>query len=192
MHGNGVHNVGFNHPTVIAAARRQLDEELTFCPRRYTEHPGGAPRPEARRDRPGRPDAGSCCAPAAVTPSRWRSSSPSSSPAASRRSPFGTPSTGPASARASVGGEEHFRGGIGPLMPGAFHVEFPNYYRNPWGFCDPEAVDAECLRQIELVLRREPEMAAIIGEPVSANPVVPQPRLLGRGPGALQESTGLC
>jgi 4-aminobutyrate aminotransferase len=34
-------------------------------------------------------------------------------------------------------------------------------------------VDAECLRQIELILKREPEMAAVIGEPVSATPVVP-------------------
>jgi 4-aminobutyrate aminotransferase len=34
-------------------------------------------------------------------------------------------------------------------------------------------VDAECLRQIELVLKREPEMAAVIGEPISATPVIP-------------------
>ncbi len=35
---------------------------------------------------------------------------------------------------ASVGGEEHFSGGFGPMVPGAFRVEFPNYYRDPWGF----------------------------------------------------------
>jgi len=52
-------------------------------------------------------------------------------------------------------------------------VEFPNYYRNPWGFTTREEVDAECLRQIELVLQREPEMAAIVGEPISAAPAVP-------------------
>ena len=74
---------------------------------------------------------------------------------------------------ASVGGEEHFSGGLGPMMPGAFHVEFPNYYRNPWGFDKKDDVDAECLRQIEVVLQREPEMAAIIGEPISATPMVP-------------------
>ena len=28
---------------------------------------------------------------------------------------------------ASVGGEEHFSGGFGPMLPGAFHVEFSNY-----------------------------------------------------------------
>src|SRR5512137_719885 len=39
MHGNGVHNAGFNHPEVLAAVRHQLDEGLTFCPRRYTNIP---------------------------------------------------------------------------------------------------------------------------------------------------------
>jgi 4-aminobutyrate aminotransferase len=60
------------------------------------------------------------------------------------------------------------------MVPGAFHVEFPNYYRNPWKFTDPDDVDAECLRQIETILRREPDVAAIIGEPISATPVVPR------------------
>jgi 4-aminobutyrate aminotransferase len=52
-------------------------------------------------------------------------------------------------------------------------VEFPNYFRNPWGFTEEKDVDAECLRQIEQILKKEPEMAAIIGEPISATPVVP-------------------
>jgi 4-aminobutyrate aminotransferase len=62
------------------------------------------------------------------------------------------------------------------MIPGAFRVEFPNYYRNPWGFSRQEDVDAECLRQIELILKREPEMAAVIGEPISATPVIPSRR----------------
>ena len=36
MHGNGVHNAGFNNPDVIKAVKAQLDEKLTFCPRRYS------------------------------------------------------------------------------------------------------------------------------------------------------------
>jgi len=76
-------------------------------------------------------------------------------------------------AAASVGGEEHFKGGYGPMVPGAIHVDFPNYYRNPWGFNNPEDVDAECLRQIENVLKHEPGIAAIIGEPISSTPVIP-------------------
>jgi len=74
---------------------------------------------------------------------------------------------------AGIGGEEHFSGGLGPMLPGAFHVGFPNYYRNPWHFENPKDVDAECLRQMELVMQRHPEIAAVIGEPISATPVVP-------------------
>src|SRR5690606_33319424 len=77
---------------------------------------------------------------------------------------------------ASIGGEEHFKGGNGPMVPGAYHVEFPNYYRNPWKFTNDEDVDYECLRQIEVILSREPDVAAIIGEPISATPVVPSKR----------------
>lgn len=62
------------------------------------------------------------------------------------------------------------------MVPGAYHVEFPNYYRNPWKFTNEEDVDYECLRQIEVILRREPDVAAIIGEPISATPVVPSKR----------------
>ncbi|MEX1348140.1 MAG: aminotransferase class III-fold pyridoxal phosphate-dependent enzyme, partial [Desulfobacterales bacterium] len=39
MHGNGVHNAGFNNPAVIEAVKKQLDEGMTFCPRRYTNIP---------------------------------------------------------------------------------------------------------------------------------------------------------
>ena len=39
MHGNGVHNAGFNNPEVIRAIKEQLDGNLTFCTRRYTNRP---------------------------------------------------------------------------------------------------------------------------------------------------------
>ena len=35
FHGNSVHQVGYGHPRVIEAVKRQLDT-LPFCPRRYT------------------------------------------------------------------------------------------------------------------------------------------------------------
>ena len=37
FHGNNVHQVGFANPAVIEAIKKQLDE-LSFCPRRYTNH----------------------------------------------------------------------------------------------------------------------------------------------------------
>ena len=39
MHGNGVHNAGFNNPDVIESLKKQLDAGLSFCPRRYTNIP---------------------------------------------------------------------------------------------------------------------------------------------------------
>jgi 4-aminobutyrate aminotransferase len=175
MHGNGVHNAGFNHPAVVAAVRRQLNEGLTFCPRRYTNIPAIQLAKKLAEIAPGGLGrslfcpGGSEAIEMALTLARQVTGR-------FKTISFWDSFHGAGFAAAGVGGEEHFHGGIGPLLPGAFHVDFPNYYRNPWGFIREEDVDAECLRQIENVLQREPEMSAIIGEPVSATPVIPSRR----------------
>jgi 4-aminobutyrate aminotransferase len=175
MHGNGVHNAGFNHPAVVAAVRRQLDEGLTFCPRRYTNIPAIRLARKLAEITPG----GLCRS--LFCPGGSEAIEMALTLARQVTGRFKTISFwdsfhGAGFAAAGVGGEEHFHGGIGPLLPGAFHVDFPNYYRNPWGFTREEDVDAECLRQIEHVLAREPEMSAVIGEPISATPVIPSKR----------------
>ena len=38
FHGNSVHQIGYGHPKVIDAVKRQLDV-LPFCPRRFTNIP---------------------------------------------------------------------------------------------------------------------------------------------------------
>ncbi|MFH1911652.1 MAG: aminotransferase class III-fold pyridoxal phosphate-dependent enzyme, partial [Pseudomonadota bacterium] len=175
MHGNGVHNAGFNHPEVVRAVKKQLDESLTFCPRRFTNIPAVRLAKKLAEITPGDLCRSLFCPGgtdaiemalklAKLVTGRFKTIS------------FWDSFHGAGFGASSVGGEEHFHGGLGPLVPGAFHVEFPNYYRNPWGFTREEDVDAECLRQIELIMRREPEMAAVLGEPVSANPVVPSKR----------------
>jgi len=73
----------------------------------------------------------------------------------------------------SIGGEAHFSTGMGPMMPGAFHIEFPNYYRNPWGLKDEAAIDEQYLRQLKIILQRNPDIAAIVAEPISSTPVIP-------------------
>jgi 4-aminobutyrate aminotransferase len=172
MHGNGVHNAGFNHPDVIAAVRRQLDEQLTFCPRRYT-NPAAVQLAKKLADiTPG----GLCRS--LFCPGGSEAIEMAVSLAMQASGGFKTISYwdsfhGAGFAAASVGGEAHFKGGLGPMVPGALHVEFPNYYRNPWGFESEAAVDAECLRQLEMVFEREPGVAAVVGEPISATPVVP-------------------
>jgi 4-aminobutyrate aminotransferase len=172
MHGNGVHNAGFNNLEVIEALKTQLDAGMSFCPRRYTNIPAIELAQKLAEIAPGDLCRSLFCPGgseaiemaimlAKLITGRFKTIS------------YWDSYHGTGMGAASVGGEEHFSGGLGPMMPGAFHVEFPNYYRNPWGFNNKDDVDAECLRQIKVVLQREPEMAAIIGEPISATPMVP-------------------
>ena len=175
MHGNGVHNAGFNNPAVIEAVKKQLAENMTFCPRRYTNIPAIELAKKLAEITPGDLCRSLFC-PGGSEAIEMALMLAKQVTGRFKTISFWDSFHGAGLGAASVGGEEHFSGGFGPMVPGAFHVEFPNYYRNPWGFTSEADVDAECLRQIELVLKREPEMAAIIGEPISATPVVPSRR----------------
>ncbi|KYP15340.1 aspartate aminotransferase family protein [Flavihumibacter sp. CACIAM 22H1] len=172
LHGNGVHNAGFSNPAVMEAVMQQLTNKLAFTPRRYTNLPViklakklvELSPPELTRVLfcPG----GSEAIEMAVTlakqvTGRWKTIS------------YWDSYHGNGFQSSTLGGEEHFSNGQGPMVPGAFHVEFPNYYRNPWGLTEQAAIDAAYLRQVELILRRHPDVAAIVAEPISATPVVP-------------------
>ncbi|MCP4680825.1 MAG: aspartate aminotransferase family protein [Desulfobacterales bacterium] len=172
MHGNGVHNAGFNNPEIIQAIKDQLDTQMTFCPRRYTNSTAVDLAQKLAEITPGDLckslfcPGGSEAIEMAITLAKQITGH-------FKTISFWDSFHGAGFAAASVGGEELFKGGMGPMMPGAMHVEFPNYYRNPWGFSSQEEVDNEYLRQIKTILEREPGVAAIIGEPISATPVVP-------------------
>ncbi|GAA5232590.1 aspartate aminotransferase family protein [Verticiella sediminum] len=172
LHGNGVHNAGFSNPEVLAAMLRQMQEELVFTPRRYTNIPAVRLAEKLVSLTPAGLDkvlfcpGGSEAIEMAISlakhvTGRWKTIS------------FWDSYHGNGFQAASVGGQEHFSGGMGPMMPGCFHVEFPQYYRNPWGLTDRRAIDDLYLRQIREILHRNPDVAAIIGEPISATPVVP-------------------
>ncbi|SEK28969.1 (R)-1-hydroxy-2-aminoethylphosphonate ammonia-lyase [Parapedobacter koreensis] len=172
LHGNGVHNAGFSNAYVINAVIHQLQEKLAFTPRRYTNiptiqlakkligiSPGGLSRVLFC---PGGSEAIEMAIMLAkqVT-GRWKTIS------------YWDSYHGNGFQASSVGGEEHFASGNGPMVPGAFHVEFPNYYRNPWGLQDEEAIDEQYIRQLEVIIQRNPDIAALVAEPISATPVVP-------------------
>ncbi len=175
MHGNGVHNAGFNNPDVIRAVKDQMDERMTFCPRRYTNIPSVRLAKKLAQITPEGLcrslfcPGGSEAVEMALMLARYVTGN-------FKTISFWDSFHGAGFGSASIGGEAHFSNGLGPMVPGSFHAEFPNYYRNPWGFTSQDDVDAECLRQMELILKRNPEMAAIIGEPISATPVVPSKR----------------
>ncbi len=172
MHGNGVHNAGFNNPEVVRAVREQLDAQLTFCPRRYTNEPAVRLAEKLARITPEGLEkslfcpGGSEAIEMAITLARQVTGR-------YKTISFWNSFHGAGFAAASVGGEALFRSLPGPMMPGSLHVEFPDYYRNPWGFSLQSEVDAECLRQMELVFQKEPGIACVVAEPVSAVPVVP-------------------
>ncbi|GLX67173.1 (R)-1-hydroxy-2-aminoethylphosphonate ammonia-lyase [Paenibacillus glycanilyticus] len=172
MHGNGVHNAGFNNDDVIEAVIAALRSKNTFSPRRYTNEHAVALAKKLVEITPDGLDrvlfapGGSEAIEMAVMlakqiTGKWKTIS------------FWDSYHGNGFQASSIGGERLFKAGNGPMVPGALHVEFPNYYRNPWGFDSEEAVDNEILRQMELLFEREGDIACVIGEPISATPIVP-------------------
>lgn len=175
LHGNGVHNIGFNNPEVVAAIKQQLDESLAFTPRRYTNLPAVELAKKLCGVSPDGLDRVLYC--------------PGGSEAIEMALLLAKHTTGKYKTisfydcyhgttwqAATVGGDPHFTLGQGPMVPGAFHVEFPNYYRNPWGLdhrTESERIDEWYLRQIELILKHHPDVAAIIGTPIASAPHVP-------------------
>lgn len=172
LHGNGVHNAGFSNPYITEKVIAQLQQSLAFTPRRFTNTPAVnlakklvEVTPEGLSRVlfcPGGSEAIEMAVMLAkqVT-GKWKTLS------------FWDSYHGTGFQSAALGGEEHFTVGQGPMVPGAFHAEFPNYYRNPWQLTDTYAIDEAYLRQLSIILQRNPDMAALIGEPISATPVVP-------------------
>lgn len=172
LHGNGVHNVGFNNPAVVQAVQRQMEEALSFSPRRYTNIPAVKFAQKLVEMAPEGLDRVLFCPGgseaiemaillAKLVTGKWKTIS------------FWDNYHGTTWQAATVGGTEHFATGFGPMVPGAFHVEFPNYYRNPWGLKDKEQIDELHIRQIQVILERHPDVAAIIGTTITSTPVVP-------------------
>lgn len=171
LHGNGVHNAGFSNPEVIAAVIAQLNNQLAFTPRRYTNIPAVKLAQKLVAITPagltrvlfcpgGSEAIEMAISLAKYMTGRWKTVS------------YWDAYHGNGFQAISVGGEEHFSVGMGPLVPGAFHIEFPNYYRNPWHLDDERAIDDLYIRELEIILKRNPDVAAIIAEPISATPVV--------------------
>jgi len=150
FHGNSAHQIGYGHPHVKAAVQEEL-ERLPFCPRRYTNEPAVrlAERlieiaPEGLNKvlfAPGGAEAVGIAMKLAryatgrhKTISMWDSFH------------------GATLETISIGGEAHFREGLGPLLPGALHV--------PW----PEAV--EDATAIEQLLSEHGDIGAVIAEPI--------------------------
>jgi 4-aminobutyrate aminotransferase len=172
LHGNGVHTVGYNNPHLIQAIKDQIDAALTFAPRRFTNLPAVELAEKLAQLAPGDlnrvlfcPGGSEAIEMATMLAKhytgKWKT-----------LSYYGT-FHGAGFQAVSIGADPHFREGLGPMMPGAIHLELPDYYRNPWGWTDQQQIDDEYLRQIRVQLEHNSDIAALITEPIFYNSTVP-------------------
>ena len=173
FHGNNVHQIGYGNPAVVEAIKAQLDQ-LSFCPRRYTNRPAVDLARKLAEIAPGDLNKVLLC--------------PSGTGAIGIALKLARMVTGRhkvismwdafhgASLDAiSVGGEALFRSGVGPLMPGVEHVPPPDAYRCLWECGSRGGCDLKCAAYIEYVLEKEGDVAAVIAETVRSTPVIPRP-----------------
>jgi 4-aminobutyrate aminotransferase len=184
FHGNNVHHVGYAHPHVIGAIKRQLDE-LSFAPRRYASDAAVelaealAAKFRSLTGAAGKvllTTGGSDAVEVAIKLAR-------AATGRFKTLSFWDAFHGAGLGASSVGGEALFRSGrVGPLLPGTEHVAPFGCYRCAYG----HAVDAEgrpdldrcklaCAAMVRYVLEREGDVAAVIAEPARAVPFVPPP-----------------
>jgi 4-aminobutyrate aminotransferase len=172
FHGNNVHQVGYRHPHVMAAVKRQLDK-LPFSPRRYTNAAAvelaaklatHAPQPLGKvLFAPGGTLAiGMALKLARIATGRHKTLS------------LWDSFHGASLDAISIGGEAVFRKGMGPLLPGTEHAP-------P---CDPGACHfgcngvctAKCAEYLDYVLGKEEDIGAVIIETVRCTDVqIPPP-----------------
>ena len=172
FHGNSVHQVGYRHPDVMEAVRRQLDT-LPFSPRRYTNQVAVdlaaklaalAPDPLGKvLFAPGGALAiGMALKLARVATGRHKTLS------------LWDSFHGASLDAISIGGEAMFRKGMGPLLPGTEHAP-------P---CDPAACrfgcggtcSARCAEYLDYVLGKEEDIGAVIIETIRSTDVaIPPP-----------------
>jgi 4-aminobutyrate aminotransferase len=184
FHGNNVHHVGYAHPHVIGAIKRQLDE-LSFAPRRFANDVAvelaealGA-RFRSLTGAAGKvlfTTGGSDAVEVAIKHAR-------AATGRFKTLSFWDAFHGAGLGASSVGGESLFRSGrVGPLLPGTEHVAPFGCYRCAYG----HPVDADgnpyleqcrlaCAAMVKYVLEREGDVAAVIAEPARAVPYVPPP-----------------
>lgn len=179
FHGNSVHHIGYAHPKLREAVKRQIDE-LSFAPRRFTCEPAVELAEKLGALAPG--DLSKCL----FTTGGSDAVEVALKLARAATGRFKTLSFwdafhGAGFGAASVGGEHTFRSGIaGPLLPGAEHVAPFACYRCPYGHAGPEVCGLACAGMVEYVLGREGDVAAVIAEPMRAVPYVPPPGFWAR------------
>jgi 4-aminobutyrate aminotransferase len=162
FHGNSVHQVGYGHPTVVAAVKAELDR-LPFSPRRYTNRPAIELARRLTALAPG--DLGKVLF------------APSGAAAVSIALKLARYATGRHKTLSmwdafhganldaiSVGGEALFRRDVGPLLPGSEHV--PPLHLVSRFFGDDGHGHERLADYIDYVLEVQGDVAAVLAEPM--------------------------
>src|SRR5450631_70276 len=172
FHGNNVHQVGYRHPHVIDAIKRQLDT-LPFSPRRYTNAAAVdlaaklsslAPDPLSKvLFAPGGTLAiGMALKLARLVTGRHKTLS------------LWDAFHGASLDAISIGGEAIFRKNIGPLLPGTEHA--PPCDPRQCRFGCGDACNLRCAEYLDYVLGKEEDIGAVIIETVRSTDVqIPPP-----------------
>jgi|TARA_B100001250_G_scaffold294136_1_gene255752 4-aminobutyrate aminotransferase len=155
FHGNSLHQIGYSHPKVIDAIKSQLDE-LSFCPRRFTNKPAIELAEKLGAFAPGDLNkvlfapGGTSAVGMAMKLARY---------ATGRHKTISMWGTfhGASLDAISIGGESLFRDDLGPLLPGSLHVPWPK-----------KTGDAD---EIERIMEKEGDIGAIISEPMRCTTV---------------------
>lgn len=172
FHGNGVHTIGYNNPKVYQAIVKQFEDKLVFSPRRFTNEPAIILAEKLIKISPIGLDkvlfcpGGSQAIEMAIMlakhyTGKWKT-----------LSYYGT-FHGAGFQAVSIGADKHFKDGLGPMLPGAIHLELPDYYRNPWGWTNLQQIDDEYLRQLKIQIKNNSGIAALVSEPIFYNSTVP-------------------
>ncbi len=177
FHGNSAHQVGYGHPRVVEAVKRQLDE-MAFCPRRYTNQPAielaqrlgalsGGLLPRVLFAPAGTVAVSTAMKIARLATGRHKFVSMWGS------------FHGATLDAISLGGEDLFRTGMGTLLPGISHVPASEPSRCTLGCagrCGSGGTKMACAEAVESALEREGGVAAVFAEPVRCTTVgIPPP-----------------
>ncbi len=171
FHGNNLHQVGYGHPHVVQAIQKQL-EDLPFCPRRYTNHTAVALARKLAEAAPGDLNR------VLFAPGGAEAISMAIKLARVATGRFKTISMwdsfhGATLDCISLGGEQVFRKGIGPLLPGCEHTPPPEPRFCP--FRCGATCNLACADYVEYILEREGDVAAVVAETVRCTPFIPPP-----------------
>lgn len=178
FHGNNVHHIGYGHPRLIEAIKKQMDD-LPFSPRRFTNDPAVALARKLADITPGNlgktllATGGSDAIDMALKLARIVTGR-------HKTLSFWDSFHGAGFGGVSVGGESLFRGEpVGPLLPGTEHLAPFACYRCPYGHKDQgvqknfENCGLACAEMVRYVLEKEGDIAAVIAEPIRAVPYTP-------------------